>query len=132
MSDLVTPQDFLGARDAQEIGQSGGLGPGEFPSGRREVIVAAAFVPRLMFAAAFNFFDETFFEQGLNGAIERAGSQSHTPRGLFFDAPHYGIAVQILVGQREQNVERGRGKGIEALLWHIDNRYTEDRSYCQG
>src|SRR5580704_10911806 len=115
---MVTSQDVLRTCKPQQIRQPVGLGSGEFPPGCREVIVTAAFMPRFVLCVTVNLFNETFFKQRLNRAIECARPQPHSALGLFLDAPHDRIAVQILISDREQNVEGGGRKWVESLLRH--------------
>jgi hypothetical protein len=104
---MVTSQDVLRACKPKQIRQPAGLGSGEFPPGCCEVIVTAAFMPWFILCAPVNLFNETFVKQRLNRAIKRARPQSHATLGLLRDAPHDRIAMQILVSDREQDVEGG-------------------------
>jgi hypothetical protein len=116
---MIPPEDSAGAGEAEEIGEAGGFGTGEFAPGGRKAVVAAAFgVGGIVVAGRVDFLDEVFFEERLHGAIEGAGTEAHAAAALFFDLAHDAVAVAVFAGESEKDMEGGGGERIEFPFGH--------------
>jgi len=74
-------------------------------SGFGETVVAAAFVVVLRIGTLFQFFNEAFFQQALDGAVQRARAEANLSAGSLADFPHDRVAVAVAIGKRDENVE---------------------------
>jgi hypothetical protein len=116
---MVPPEDFAGAGNAEEIGETVGFGPGDFAAGGGEAVIAAALaVGSVVVAGRVDFFNEFFVEEGLHGAVEGAWTKAHASAALLFDLTHNAIAVAVLAGKGEENLEGGGGERVEFAFRH--------------
>lgn len=81
-------------------------------TGTRNAVVAPANVVLFGVGALIKFFNETRFEQALDGAVERARAELHFPGGAVGDFLHDAIAVALAISESDEDVEAvGRQRG---------------------
>jgi hypothetical protein len=80
-------------------GKSCGFGCYGFASQTRQLVITAAVVVR------FRFFDEAGSEHAFEAAVKGAGAKLKGVVGLPGDVLHDGVAVALLVRERQQNME---------------------------
>jgi hypothetical protein len=91
------------------------LGPRDCQTEAGDVIVPPTLVVGAR-AALFHFDDQPLLDHARHRAIQRARAQPELAVGARFDVLHDRVAVTVRLGQRQQDVQRGRGKG-EQLFW---------------
>src|SRR5580692_1260475 len=81
-----------------------------------EAVVASAFVVVLGIGTFLKFFDEALFEEALDGAVKRAGTEANFTASPLADFLHYGIAVAVTISEGYENMKSvpGKKKGSHA------------------
>lgn len=81
----------------------------------REAIVAAASVVKFARGTVAGFFDETFFDQALEGAVERGGPEADFAIGAVEDFLHDAVAMLFVGGKGEEDMEPVGFEGEEVF-----------------
>jgi hypothetical protein len=92
---------------------------GDGPAERRELVVAAPVVAALRPCGVG---DELQFGQPRDRRVKRPGAEAHLAAGPFGDVEDQPVAVPVLVGEAEQDVELLGAEGQKAL--HVGRRHS--------
>jgi hypothetical protein len=101
------------------LGHAAGFGFGDDAAEGGDAVVAAAFVVEFGEGSLAGFDEEALFEHALNGTVEGAGAEFERPPGTGGDVLDDGVAVAVLIGDGEQNVEGGVGEGEQGRRVYI-------------
>src|SRR6185503_8771848 len=102
-------------RHFHELRQPPHFGARDRTTERRDRVVAAALVIERGGGALVRLDDQPLLLHALNGAIQRSGAQPQLVVGARGDVLNDGVAVSILVRERQQNVKRGRRQGQQSF-----------------
>src|SRR5207253_8833651 len=61
---------------------------------------------------------EQRFEQSLDRTIERPWAWEHGAVGLVRNLAHDSVAMEVVIQQREEDLESGRREWVEFSFWH--------------
>ena len=79
--------------------------PRHFQAKRRQPVVAPSRIVFVRLRPRGALFDEAALEQPLDSGVERARCQLHLAPGAVADVLNDGVAVEVLVGQGQENLE---------------------------
>ncbi len=96
-------------RDVQEVGKSLRLLFRNRQTFRGQPVIAATIVVWFVVQGDRQLFDQSVYEHPLNGPVERAWTEPRLTVGESPDVLHDPVAVCIAIGQRQQDMEDGRG-----------------------
>jgi len=68
--------------------------------------------------ARVEFLNEFCFEKRLQRVVERAGTEAHSAGSLVGDVAHDGVAVEVVSGEGQEDLESGGRERGEFLFWH--------------
>src|SRR5262249_19738296 len=85
----------------------------------------------LSFIADFALFDQSRFEQRLDGTIKRARPEAHLSVGLLFHLAHDGVSVQLFPRERKQDLERGGGQWFLFSFRNVGSDFAATLGLCQ-
>ena len=91
--------------DADQILEPFAFGVEDAAAQAGEAVVAAAGVVELARGAVAGFFDEAFFDQALQGAVERRGPEADFAGGAVENFLHDAVAVLFAGGEGKEDVE---------------------------
>src|SRR6185503_20544112 len=98
---------------------------------RREPVVAATRIFRVFASSDHN----SLLRQALQVVVENAWSGLVAAFRLAGDLLHDRVSMQLFPGQREQDMQGGRGKreeGIDGILFHSDSVISDSDSQYKG
>src|SRR4030095_4808571 len=107
---LGPPHQTGGARLLQHRVQALHFGRRDALAEPGEPIVATPFVAAGRIGAFAELLDHPLLEHPANRTVQRAGAQLHLALGPGGDVLHDRVAVAIAIGERDQDVEHGRGQ----------------------
>ncbi|HVM42410.1 MAG TPA: uracil-DNA glycosylase, partial [Gemmatimonadales bacterium] len=112
---VVTLGHFAHAAWLAASGWAARLAPGRRGPERRDAVVPSALVVVLRGRPFARLDDQAVLEHALDRAVERARAQANRPARALGDVLDDRVAVAVLAGEREQDVEDGRLEREEGL-----------------